>query len=337
MLDKLINQQNNTDLPLVSFIVPCYNLPTGMIRECLDSILSLPLDDNEREVILVDDGSSTNMLDVLWDYCNKFVYIRQSNKGLSSARNVGIEIAKGKYIQFVDGDDCLLPYSYKECLDFTLKNDADMVLFQFTAKQARPQSKAVTAKFYGPTSGREYMRHNNLRAAACGYIFKRDILGTLRFHQGIIHEDEEFTPQLMLRAEKVFETQLQAYFYRQHENTITSRKGNRWALKQLTDTEEVLSVLRGRADVLPYGDRAALQRRIDQLTMDYLYNVIVLTRSRHYLEKSIKRLRDKGLFPLPKQDYTVKYKYFSHMINSKTGRQILLATLPVVKTVVKSK
>lgn len=80
---------------------------------------------------------------------------------------------------------------------------------------------------------------------------------------------------------------------------MTHKSGSRWTLKRLNDTVEVIQVLRDRADVLPYKDRLAMQRRIDQLTADYLYNVITTTHNRHYLERCVERLEKKGLFPLP--------------------------------------
>lgn len=60
--------------------------------------------------------------------------------------------------------------------------------------------------YVGPVSGAEYMRHNNIKGSPWWYIFRRNMLGSLRFHKGLIVEDEEFTPQLLLRAEKVFVT-----------------------------------------------------------------------------------------------------------------------------------
>ena len=93
--------------PLVSFIVTCYNLPHDMVKECLNSIINLSLRKAEREIILIDDGSDTDPLASLNDERNEIMYIRQKNGGLSSARNTGLRMATGKYIQFVDGDDRL--------------------------------------------------------------------------------------------------------------------------------------------------------------------------------------------------------------------------------------
>ena len=88
--------------------------------------------------------------------------------------------------------------------------------------------------------------------------------------------------------------------------------------------------LHRRSDTLPYEERQALRRRIAQLTMDYLHNVIVLTRSRRFLDERIETLEREGLFPLPEKAYTRKYAIFSKMVKTSVGRNILLATLPII-------
>lgn len=328
MLSKTSYTQDSTRRPLISFIITDYNVPEGMLEECLDSIFRLTLSDREREVILVDDGSAQSPVNDIRKYLDKILYIRQANQGVSVARNVGLELARGEYVQFVDGDDYLLTAAYEHCLDIARYQDADMVMFRFSEECKSKDIDDSDFKYDGPVNGHEYMRHNNLRASPWGYIFRRSLLGSLRFHRGIEYgEDEEFTPQLVLRADKVYTTEAAAYFYRQWDNSATHQDTKRRKLKRLHDTVDVITTLRDRADVLPYDDRTALQRRIDQLTMDYLYNVITLTHNRHYLEKCIGRLHERGLFPLPDRAYTQKYKYFRKLVNSKLGRRILLATL----------
>ena len=182
----------------MSFIVPTYNLPVDMLRESLDSIMDLSLTQEEREIIVIDDGSINSPLAALADGIDQIIYIRQPNKGAAAARNTGLGIAKGRYIQFVDGDDRLVRSGYEHCLDTIRFQEADMVVFRSSAKE---QESMGTASDRGPMSGSDYLRHNNLRSCVWGYLFRRSLLGNLRFHEGITREDEEFTPQLMLRAE----------------------------------------------------------------------------------------------------------------------------------------
>ena len=72
-----------------------------------------------------------------------------------------------------------------------------------------------------------------------------------------------------------------------------------------------------------------MERRVAQLTMDYIYNTIVLTRQRSELDKRVEQLRSEGLFPLPDRDYTTKYNWFRRLTNSQAGLALLMKTLPL--------
>lgn len=315
--------QNIPLSPLISFVVTTYNLSADMLMECLNSIFSLSLSREEREIILIDDGSDLSPLDEMTDVRDELIYLRQPNQGLSVARNMGLRCASGKYVQFIDGDDYLIQAPYEHCLDIIRYREADMVLFYETQKK---QSE-VSFFYDGPVSGVAYMHQNNLRASACGYIFRRAILGSLRFTPGILHEDEEFTPQLMLRAEKIYTTKAEAYFYRKRENSIMERQDNRHTAKRLNDMIGIILHLKDLAEVAPEIDRVALGRRIAQLSMDYLYNTIRLTRSHKHLMEAIETLRKHGLFPLPDKRYTKRYFTFRRLVGNALGRRILLATI----------
>lgn len=321
-------QSNTPTPPLVTFIVAYYNLPVTMLCQCLDSILALSLSNAEREIIVIDDGSDDNPLPSLGRYLADIIYVRQRNSGLSEARNRGIQLANGQYVQFVDADDYLLRTPYEHCLDLVRYQKSDVVMFDLTDdSEASPTADFNTDDL---KSGTEYLSHHNLHASACGYLFRRAILGQLRFTPGILHEDEEFTPQLLLRAETVASTNAQAYYYRRRPHSITTETDPRRVVRRLNDSLQVILKLNRIADTLPTSERLALSRRVAQLTMDYIYNIIVQTRSRHYLDRKLAYLRKAGLFPLPDRDYTTKYKWFRRLTNSSMGLSLLMNVLPMI-------
>lgn len=315
-----ISKDPNSEKPLVSFILTCYNLPTSLVKECLESITELSLRVSEREIILVDDGSDKCILNELEDFADDIIYIRQKNRGLSVARNVGINMATGTYIQFVDADDKLITEAYEHCLDIVRYDNPDMVLFKFTDKEKK---QAVFNK-PEPIDGTAYMKNNNLRAPAWGYIFNRKILMGLRFTPGILHEDEEFTPMLILRAEKLYDTDITAYMYRKRETSITHNVKKRSVIKRLNDVEQTIFYLNEKVANMPVREQQALQRRIAQLTMDYIFNIMKLSKSEHQLELRLKRLEERGLFPLPDRGYTKKYTLFRHLTKNSVTRKFLL-------------
>ena len=317
-----------TKQPIVTFIIPFYNLPLKLLKECLDSILILSLRRNEREIIVVDDGSDYSPINELQEYADDIIYIRKKNGGLSDARNMGLHIATGKFVQLVDADDCLIPSTYEQCLDVVRFKQPDMVMFDLTLN---PDEEQDIIPPEAPVSGTEYMLKNNIKGSACGCIFRKAVLMNLRFTTGILHEDEEFMPQLIIRCEKVYKMQCKAYFYREREGSIVHKKDERWKHRRVNDLHTVILRLSAIADTLPTADRQAMQRRVAQLTMDYIYNTIVLLRNRSELDKRLEQLRKEGLFPLPDKKYTRKYQWFRKLTNSKMGLGILSYTLPLLK------
>ena len=308
--------------PLVSFIVTTYNMPHQLLRECLESIGALGLDDDECEIVLVDDGSEVTPLAELSDWQDRMVYLRQQNCGLSVARNNGLRIATGRYIQFVDGDDCLLSNTYCQCLEWVKEHDADMMLFGLNTQSARDNEDDIAIE--GPMTGASYLHNHNLRASACGYLFRRLMLDNLRFTPGIYHEDEEFTPLLLLKADQLYFTEADAYYYRQREESITHQADEAHTRKRLEDMRNIIYRLQKTSATIPEGERVALSRRVAQLSMDYLYQTIRLTRNKESLDAAIKHLEVAGLFPLPDKAYTKKYSMFRRLVGNAAGRRLLL-------------
>lgn len=310
--------------PLVSFVIPYYNLPADMLVECIESILALSVCREELEIIIIDDGSEINLEYTLKKFYKDIIYIRKKNEGVSVARNVGINASNGEYIQFIDGDDSLNSFLYSRCLNILKKEKPDMIMFGFCNKRHNQQKCHIN----GPFNGVEYIIDNNIRAAVWGYVFKKELVSGLSFIKGIDYgEDEIFTPQLLLRARRLFYTDAKIYFYRIRENSAINSKGKRNLIKRLNDIEFAIYYLYNVSASLQNDSRNALLRRVHQLTMDYIYNIIVLTHSSYHLEKRVCRLLCKNMFPLPKRKYTYKYGLFRIIVNNVIGRRILVKLL----------
>lgn len=326
--DMIINRKEPK--PLMSFIIAYYDLPATLLCECIDSILAISLTPEERQIIIIDDGSDLIPTAALDNYADNILYIRQKHQGLGMARNTGIQVATGDYLQFVDADDQLIKSGYDYCIDIIRShNDADMVMFDFDEhydSTANPSDIEVQA-----VSGTDYMRHHNIHGMACGYLFRSNILGDLRFSPDIFHEDELFTPQLLIRAEILYPTQIKAYYYNKRDSSITTSNDVANTEKRLADILIIIQTLHKLSDRLPKRDKLAMDRRVAQLTMDYIYQVIMQQHSENTLSACIDELKTIGLFPLPNQKYSHKYKLFCTMTNTKLGRTILLKTLPLLK------
>lgn len=316
----MIVEAESEQHPLVTFIVAVYNLPVAFLKECLDSILAVSLDADEREIIIVDDGSREPVRPELAEYKQFVRFFRQTNQGLSAARNLGIEHAHGRYLQFVDGDDMLIPENYDKILACMRNNLTDIVLFELTDKVEESQAKSLINE--SAEEIRQWSLAHNLRAAACGYLFKAELLSSgLTFTPGIYHEDEAFTPLLFDSAHTVTDTGIPAYYYRQREGSITNSVKTEHLEKRFADMMSVIIMLREKAEAT---GSALLTRRYRQLTMDFIYNVMKLIGSPKATEEYIEKLRNKQLFPLYiTKAYTHKYWLFAHATRYRSVRKAM--------------
>jgi len=288
---------------LISFVITYHNEPVRLVRECIASLLRLPLQANEREIIVVDDGSDAAFVAQQDD----IIVLRQPNQGLSAARNAGIEAARGEYVQFVDADDELFVEQYSQIISRLREGSYDLVLFDFTHEN-RPKLLHCQKDF---ESGASYMIQCNLHASACCYAFRKSALGESRFLPGIYHEDELFTPLLMLRVGRLSWTDIQAYHYRRHEGSIITTTDDEHVKRRFDDFEKVLLTLQREVKQRDGIQREALQRRVNQLVMDHVYNVWSHTHRYKSLKWRCDRLHQKHLLPLPIRCYTLKYWLFS--------------------------
>lgn len=330
-------------MPIVSFIITYYSEPLPLLAECLRSVLQVRslmmqrgMAKQDFEIVVVDDGSQLSPLGMLRQMDEDICYIRQTNAGLSAARNAGLSAAHGEYVQFVDADDALLPHAYCSLCPQS-REEADIILFRFTSDEGRwheDRADAFTDKNTPPArparcrramSGTQYMLHHNVRASACCYLFRRSLLGRLCFADGLLHEDELFTPLLLLRMHSVRDYTWPAYYYRQRPHTITHTDTACHIARRLDDTEAILRRLRDEAGSMQGDDRRALMRRVEQLTTDYIYIMWKVEADRQVRMRRMRQLAAAGLLPLPLRSYTLRHWVFSLVLRLPHGPLDVLA------------
>lgn len=194
--------------PLISVIVPVYKVEQYLGR-CVDSILAQTY--QNTEILLVDDGSPDNCPKMCEEYVKKYPNIRvfhQENKGLSGARNTGIDHAKGDYLAFLDSDDVFSPYFLESLYRALIENDADISQCRWeymhgdTIKEPY-DSQAKRTCF----TGREmlanlYIQTGAYFVVAWNKLYKKELFHKIRYPQGRIHEDEATTYKLFDLAKK---------------------------------------------------------------------------------------------------------------------------------------
>lgn len=213
--------------PLVSVIVPVYNVEK-YICGCITSILSQTY--KNLQVILVDDGTPDNSGKICDEFAQKddrVLVIHKENGGLSSARNAGLDAAKGKYIMFIDSDDYIVDNAVEILVEECEKYDTDFVQFDTihtTCPEYSPQHASENYGIEMLTDLRQmyWKMYKTLGpgVSACTRLHKKDLFDELRFKEGIIHEDDHFTLYALQKAKSGLYLDAKLYYYVIHENSI---------------------------------------------------------------------------------------------------------------------
>lgn len=210
-------------MPELSVIIPVYNVEK-YLRECLDSVVNQTFKD--IEIILIDDGSTDKSLDICKEYAqkdNRIKIIRQENKGLSAARNTGLNAANGEYIAFVDSDDYIDTTAYEIALAHI--NEADIVFFgieNFGEKLSDPaQEDYCKLKYEGKVLPDNEIRRSS-NCFAWNKIFKKSIIDkySIRFADGFKYEDAGFYWKYILNANSAYYINQNFYKYRRRSASI---------------------------------------------------------------------------------------------------------------------
>lgn len=210
---------------LISVIVPIYNVEV-YLRKCIDSILAQ--DYPNLEIILVDDGATDNCGQICDEYAQKhsnITVIHKKNGGLSSARNAGIEIAKGKYISFVDSDDWIESDMISTLYNDLKQDNADIsaiVCYQEYSdgrliKNSHQTEKSLLSREEALSC---FLFNDYLTPCAWGKLYNIELWKDIRFPEGKLFEDQLTIYKILDLADNVVFNPLPKYYYFKREGSI---------------------------------------------------------------------------------------------------------------------
>lgn len=223
VLHGIVGGGSEQVVPLVSVVVPVYNA-ARTLEKCVDSLTSQIFDD--VEILLINNGSTDNSLDVCKEIAEKDSRIKVidiSEKGVSAARNRGIEFATGEFVTFVDADDWIDPDVCKLFADLNAKHNYD--LFCYSAQYHRKskitssylfdkdiellsqnQKEELQIKVFAPQAPIfSYKMNTRFAGSACGKFYKRKIL---------LENNLRFATETIISEDVLFNTLSLDYFYR---------------------------------------------------------------------------------------------------------------------------
>lgn len=220
-----------------SIVIPVYNVEK-YIKKCLDSVKEQSYDN--YEVIIVDDGSKQNESIIIKDYIkdNRFKYYKKTNGGLSDARNYGVKYATGDYLIFIDSDDYVDKDYLSKLNEVIIKNKnidvikTKLVLVDELDNIIRYENgledgivtfnDLVKLEFFEP---------------AWSYVYNLNFWNKNKFKymKGMIHEDFGLTPEILMKAKKIYYLNEYCYYYVQRKNSIMSSDSTQQKIKKMND------------------------------------------------------------------------------------------------------
>lgn len=233
---------------LISVIVPVYNVEK-YLKRCVDSILNQTY--KNLEIILVDDGSPDKCGEICDEYAEKdgrVKVIHKENGGLSDARNVGIDIAKGKFISFIDSDDYVEKEYVKVLYSAIIKDKTDMaigahkviyeggsVLEKATQEESVLQPEEVLNRI---------LYDNGIDLSAWAKLYRRELFKDICFPKNRLFEDAATTYKLVDRSKKISIISKSIYNYVIRKNSITGESFSEKKMDLIISTQEMCNYIK---------------------------------------------------------------------------------------------
>lgn len=328
----------------ISVIVPVYNVE-DYLSQCLDSIASQSFGD--IEIICVDDGSDDNSLEILNDYAkrdSRIKVISQSNQGLGAARNEGLKNASGRYVFFIDSDDCIDSTTLEKLHDNASLNDSDIVLYKFLNfdDNNNLHKRAIAFKIEEIFGDIDYSNFTftykdakrfvlNSAFSACLKLYKKEFLDNyddFYFTEGIAFEDVLFHAKVMIRASRISFVPEFLYYYRSNPDSILNTSKNGFYIFDVIDSVEEFLRDNGHYDEF---ENEFIFFKIAQIVM-----YLISTRSCSYFdrakeefsktvikdEKTIKKYAVKAYYRVLSSDNYVDYliNYYEYKVSKLENR-----------------
>lgn len=273
------------NIPTVSIIIPIYNSSQFMLK----TLISLEAQSYKNyEIVLINDGSTDNSLNILLDYKknkNNIILYSQKNSGVSAARNKGIELANGDFITFLDSDDTYSPTFLEKMLARQKEKDANIVYCGFNRIGFSGKSSPIYNSFMEGNILNPYLQRNGYFHFSC-MLIRKSILkaNSINFEIGAnISEDLLFTVKLL--------SNFDCYCVKDYLFNYVQRSGS--VMSSLWSEDKWLADIRGRQQILLY--LLNNYAKADKQEIVKLASAFVFQREISYLIDCIKKMKYKKI------------------------------------------
>lgn len=210
----------------LSIIVPCYNT-SKYINKCLDSLINQTL--KNIEIILINDGSTDDTDKIIKSYKDKrIVYINKNNEGIGKTRNLGIELAKGEYLSFIDSDDYVSLDFCEKMYNKAERDNCDIVICDYYKDDNNLISVKIPSFIDSSLKENPHII-NTINLGPCNKIYKKELFKDKknRFVEDLKYEDAPLVCNLLMSAKKIGKLNEFLTYYVIHNNSETTIRDER--------------------------------------------------------------------------------------------------------------
>lgn len=298
----------------VSIIIPIYNTQK-YLKKCVESLIKQSY--NNIEIILINDGSTDDSKNICLNLKNKdkrIIFLDQKNKGVSSARNLGLKNAQGNYITFIDSDDYVDKDYIKKMLECIIKNNADICECSVQKIDEHGHNLDIIALKNEIIECREYIKEryanlNNITDFVTHKMFKKSVLAKNKFPKYNYSEDYIFLTHILENVDKLVIIDKILYYY-----LIPCRK---YEIKKFSKNS--MEVVNARVQIFEYYQKKNQEKLMKITAVQLLSRIMSVYKKcdkehknilKHYFKKYYKYAINAPCTKIKKVYRWIKYKYF---------------------------
>ena len=217
----------------LSVIIPVYNVEK-YIGECLDSVVNQSIGINNIEVIVVNDATPDNSMDIINEYVEKYpsfkVISNKSNKGLGESRNIGLKYVTSDYVTFLDSDDFISQNAYEDSVSKIKKFGCDLLIYNWETYTGSDYVEPISVHQQNTLENKVIDDINQnpklvFSTASWNKIYHKSLFKYLNYSKGL-YEDNLVTLSALINAKRIFLNKDAIYYHRKNSESITENIKN---------------------------------------------------------------------------------------------------------------
>lgn len=293
---------------LLTYIVPVYNTE-AFVLQCLQSIINQGLDTNQYEVLVVDDGSTDSSRAIVEKFAGEHPQVRllvQANSGVSAARNLALDNARGRYLMFLDSDDCIREEVIPPLLKRVMDEDLDVLSFNYCRLDVNgnplPHTREDNYATTAVSTGYDFLTAHSMTPYVWRFLVRRDYLeqGRLRFDTSlIVCEDGELIARFLLNAPRVAHDDQEVYCYVKRDDSAMHNPDREHLHRRICSQVDSAVSINATARQFEASTGLKAPASVDGLRNVYLFFSMTKALTTGLVDEILERIRKAGLYPFP--------------------------------------